>query len=144
MEFGMEKCAMLVMKSGKRHMTDRMELPSQDKIKTLGKKENFGHFGGWNHQISGNDSRNLIKGINNWTVTLLNIRDPFLTWCREKIKQMDWRTRKLMIMSKAWHPRHDVDKKKRVRKRTCQHWRLCWRIDTTTRGQHRKTRRRTD
>ena len=28
MEFGIEKCAMLVMKSGKRHMTDGMELGS--------------------------------------------------------------------------------------------------------------------
>ena len=35
MEFGIEKCAMLVMKSGKRHLTDGMELPSQDKIRTL-------------------------------------------------------------------------------------------------------------
>ena len=35
MEFGIEKCAMLVMKSGKRHLTDRMELPNQDKIRTL-------------------------------------------------------------------------------------------------------------
>ena len=26
MEFGIEKCAMLVMKSGKRHMTDEIEL----------------------------------------------------------------------------------------------------------------------
>ena len=32
MEFGMEKCAMLVMKSGKRHLTDRIELPNKDKI----------------------------------------------------------------------------------------------------------------
>ena len=30
MEFGVEKCAMLVMKSGKRHITDGMELPNQD------------------------------------------------------------------------------------------------------------------
>ena len=36
MEFGIEKCAMLVMKSGKRHMTDGMELLNQDKIRTLG------------------------------------------------------------------------------------------------------------
>ena len=35
MEFGIEKCAMLVMKSGKRHLTDGMELPNQDKIRTL-------------------------------------------------------------------------------------------------------------
>ena len=31
MEFGIEKCALLVMKSGKRHLTDGIELPNQDK-----------------------------------------------------------------------------------------------------------------
>ena len=36
MGFGKEKCAMLVMKSGKRYLTDGMELPSQDKIRTHG------------------------------------------------------------------------------------------------------------
>ena len=41
MEFGLEKCAMLVMKSGKRHLTDGMELPNQDKIRTLGEKETY-------------------------------------------------------------------------------------------------------
>ena len=41
MEFVIEKCAMLVMKSGKRHMTDGMELPSQDKIRTLGGNETY-------------------------------------------------------------------------------------------------------
>ena len=30
MEFGIEECAMLVMKSGKRHLTDGMELPNLD------------------------------------------------------------------------------------------------------------------
>ena len=39
MEFGREKCAMLVMKSGKRHFSSRMELPNQDKIRTLGVKK---------------------------------------------------------------------------------------------------------
>ena len=39
MEFGIEKCAMQVLESGKRHLTDEMELPSQDKIRTLGEKE---------------------------------------------------------------------------------------------------------
>ena len=35
MEFGIEKCAMLIMKSGKRHLTDGIELPNKDKIKSL-------------------------------------------------------------------------------------------------------------
>ena len=39
MEFGIEKCAMLVMKSGKWQLTDEMELPNKDKIKTLAKKK---------------------------------------------------------------------------------------------------------
>ena len=40
-EFGVEKCAMLVMKSGKRHQTGRMELPNQHMIRTLGEKETY-------------------------------------------------------------------------------------------------------
>ena len=32
MEFGIEKCAMLGRKSGKRHLTNGMELPNQDKM----------------------------------------------------------------------------------------------------------------
>ena len=45
MEFGREKCAMLVMKSGERHMRGGMELPNQDKIRTLGEKETYKYLG---------------------------------------------------------------------------------------------------
>ena len=45
MEFGTGKCAMLVMKSGKQHMTNRMELPNQDKFRTLWGKETYKYFG---------------------------------------------------------------------------------------------------
>ena len=43
MEFGIEKYVMFIMKSGKRHMTDGMELPNHDKIRTLGEN---GYLGG--------------------------------------------------------------------------------------------------
>ena len=39
MEFGTEKCAILVMKTGKRHLTEGMELPNQVMIRTLEEKE---------------------------------------------------------------------------------------------------------
>ena len=39
MEFGIEKCAMLVMKCGKRHKSDGMEQPNKDKIRTLGENQ---------------------------------------------------------------------------------------------------------
>ena len=41
MEFGIEKYAMLVMKSGKRYFMDGMELPNHDKIRTLEEKETY-------------------------------------------------------------------------------------------------------
>ena len=45
MEYGIETYAMLEMKSCKRHLTDGMELPSQDNIRTLGEKETDKYFG---------------------------------------------------------------------------------------------------
>ena len=91
MEFGIEKCAMLVMKSGKRHLTDRMELPNKDKIKTLAENETTNTWASWRLTLSNKqkwkkksrkntseelknysrqklNSRNLIKGINTWAV----------------------------------------------------------------------------
>ena len=45
MELGIEKCAKLVMKSGKRHLTDGTELPNQDKNRTFGEKETYKYLG---------------------------------------------------------------------------------------------------
>ena len=33
------------MKSGKQHMTERIELPNQEKIRTLGEKETYKYLG---------------------------------------------------------------------------------------------------
>ena len=45
MEFGIEICAMLVMKSGHQHVTNGIELPSQDKIRTLGENGTYKYLG---------------------------------------------------------------------------------------------------
>ena len=39
MEFGIEICAILIRKSGKRYMTVGMKLPNQEKIRRLEEKE---------------------------------------------------------------------------------------------------------
>ena len=44
-EFGTEKCAMLVMKSGKQQMTEGVELPNQVIIRMLGEKEIYKYSG---------------------------------------------------------------------------------------------------
>ena len=131
MEFCIEKCAILVMKSGKRHMTDGMELPNDNRIRTLEENETYKYLGileaDTTIQVQMKDmirkeylrrtrklletklsSRNLIKGINTWAVSVVRYSGPFLQWTREKHKQMDQRTRKLMTMHKALHTRDDV------------------------------------
>ena len=41
MEFGIEKYTMLVMRNGKRHKTERIELRNQEKIRMLGEKKTY-------------------------------------------------------------------------------------------------------
>ena len=45
MEFGIEKRALFVMKIGKRNLTDGIELPNQDKIRTLTENETYKYLG---------------------------------------------------------------------------------------------------
>ena len=45
MEFGIEKCAIQIMRNGKRQKTDGIELPNQERIRILGKKENHKYLG---------------------------------------------------------------------------------------------------
>ena len=121
------------MKSGKRHMTDGMELPNHDKIRTLEENETYKYLGILEtdtiKQVQVKDtirkeylrrtrklletklsSRNLIKEINIWTVPLVRYSGPFLKWTNEELKQMNQRIRKLMTMHTVLHPRDDVDR----------------------------------
>ena len=110
-----------------------MELPNQDKIRTLGEKETNKYLGILEadtiKQVEMKDkikkeylkrtrklleiklsSRNFIKGINTWAVPLVRYSGPFVKWTIDELKQMDQRTRKLMTMHKALHPRGDVER----------------------------------
>ena len=110
MEFGIEKYAMLVMKSGKRHLTDGMEISSRDKIWTLGEKEIYKYLdileADTIKQVEMKDqikkeylrktrklletqlsNRNLIKGINTWAVLSLDIRDPFSSGAEKNLSK---------------------------------------------------------
>ena len=51
------------MKRGKRHLTDGMELPNEDKIRTLVENETYKYLVSWrfNHQTSGNERQNLKR-----------------------------------------------------------------------------------
>ena len=44
-KFDMEKCAMLIINEEKRQITEKIELPNQERIKMLGDKESFKYLG---------------------------------------------------------------------------------------------------
>ena len=119
--------------SDKRHITDGMEPPNHDRIRTLEENETYKYLGILEtdtiNLVQMKDtirkeylrrtrklletklsSRNLIKGMNTWAVPLVRYSGPFLKWTREELKQMDQRTKKLMTMHKALYPRDDVDR----------------------------------
>ena len=133
MKFDKEKCAMLVMKSGKRPLTIGMELPNPDKIRTLADMETYKYLGileadTIKHVEMKNKiqkeylrrtrklletkllRRNLIKGINTYAASLFRCSRPFLKWTIYEHKPIDQGTKKLMTMHKALHPRDDVDR----------------------------------
>ena len=116
MEFDREKCAMLVMKSGKQYMTDGIEQPNHDRIRTLEENDTYKYLGILEadtiKQVQMRDlirkeylrrtrklhetklsSRNLIKEINTWAVPLVRYSGLFLNWTLEEIKQIDQRTK---------------------------------------------------
>ena len=101
MKFDIEKCALFVMKSVKRHLTDGIERANQDKIRTLAENETYKYLGILEadtiKQVEIKDkiqkeylrrtrklleaklsSRNLIKEINTWAVLLVRYSGPFL------------------------------------------------------------------
>ena len=94
MEFDIgKKCALLVKNSGKRHLSDGMEIPNQNKIRTLAKNETYKYLGILDADTIKQEEmknkipkeyfrrtrklletklscRNLIKGINTWAPLL--------------------------------------------------------------------------
>ena len=79
----------------------QVEMKEQIKKEYRRRRENYS---------KSNCCRKLIKRINAWAVPLVRYSGPLLEWTREKLKQIDQRTRKIMTMHKALHPRDDVDK----------------------------------
>ena len=61
----MEKCTMLMMRSGKRQMTEGMELQIKDEIKTLREKnyKHLGIIGSRHHQTRGRWKKKNKKSI---------------------------------------------------------------------------------
>ena len=132
MEFGIEKCAVVIMKRGKMSSSNGIELPHDDVIKELIAEEGYKYLGvlesdtimknKMKEKISMEyfrrvkkvletklNSKNLIKGVNTWAISLMRYPAPFLDWTVDELKAMNRRTRKHLTMHKAFHPNDNID-----------------------------------
>ena len=133
MEFGLEKCASIILKRGLIVESEGITLPNEETMKNLRSDEEYKYLGvlqaeeikvtemkkrvGQEYKrrvrkiletkLNGN---NLIKAINTWAVPIVRYSAPFLDWTKQERREMDRHTRKLMTMHKALHPKSDVDR----------------------------------
>ena len=133
MEFGIEKCAMLVMEKGKIVKSVGVELPDGKVIKSLQEGESYKYLGilesdkyleenmklnvlkecirrirkDLKSKLNGG---NLVRGINNWAVSLIRYSAAFVSWRKSELQATDRKIRKLFTIYGALHPKSDVDR----------------------------------
>jgi hypothetical protein len=130
MEFGMEKCAVLTMKGGKRVKREGMELPSGEMMKEV--DENGYKYLGvlQTEEVMDKEMKrrvreeylrrvrllaksklnagNLVQGINAWAVGVVRYSAGILEWTKEELREMDVRTRKVLTMNGGFHRQGSV------------------------------------
>ena len=132
MEFGFEKCAMVVLKAGVRVESQGIELPSGDKIKEL-EESGYKYLGvlqecGILHKEMkekiGNEyisrvkavsksflySKNLLSAINVWAVSVVRYSAGIVDWTEKEMKDLDIKTRKILTMNGIFHKKGNVNR----------------------------------
>ena len=133
MEFGIEKCAMLVMEKGKIVKSVGIELPEGKLIKSLQEGESYKYSGileadkFLEEETKLNVSKeyirrlrkvlksklnggNLVCGVNTWAVSLLRYSAAFVSRRKSELEAIDRKTRKLFTIYGALRPKSDVDR----------------------------------
>ena len=128
MEFGIEKCAMLVMEKGKIVKSVDIELPDGKVIKSLQERESYKYSGilvaekFLGERMKLNVSKeyirrlrkvlksklnggNLVHRVNVWTVSLLRYSAAFVSWRKSELEAIDRKTRTLFTIYGALHPK---------------------------------------
>ena len=132
MEFGLPKCGVLIMKRGKVVKSEVISIPDGKMIKNveecgckyLGTLESDSVK---HEEIKYQMKKKYIRKVRNILKSKLNGGNIILTinsraisterygagiinWTRMVLEQLDWRTRKLMTMYGAHHPKSNVDR----------------------------------
>ena len=132
MEFGIEKCAMLVMEKGKIVKSVGIELPGSKVVRSLQEGESYKYLG----ILEGDkfleekmnlivlkeylrrlrkvlksklNGGNLVRGVNTLAVSLLRYSAAFVSCRKTELQAIDRKTRKLFTIYGALNPKSDVD-----------------------------------
>ena len=132
MEFGIEKCATLVMEKGKIVKSVGIELPDGKDIKSLQQGESYKYLGILDADKFSEEKMklnvlkeyirrlrkvlksklnggSLVRGVNTWAVSLIRYLAAFVSWRKSELQAIDRKTRKLFTMYGALHPKSDVE-----------------------------------
>ena len=122
---------MLVMEKEKIVKSVGIELPDGKVIKSLQKGESYKYLGileaakFLEEKMKLNNLREYIRrirnvlklkrnggnlGVNTWAVSLLRFSASFVSWRKSELQAIDRKTRKLLIIYGAMHPKSDVDR----------------------------------
>ena len=130
MEFGISKCAVLSMKRGKKVVAKHIVLPSGEVMMEPG-EEGYKYLGilefdsilkeEMKQKIravyfkrlkllakSKLNGRNLFLGINSWAVSVVRYSACIVDWNKAEIEEMDRKTRKILAIYGAFHPKSNV------------------------------------
>ena len=132
MEFGISKCAVLAMKRGKKIHASNINLPTGESMsepdasgyKYLGilefddilrsemkSKVKTNYFKRLKLILKSKlNARNLFLGINSWVVATFRYSAAILDWNKNEIDEMDRKTRKLLTIYGAFHPKSSVNR----------------------------------
>ena len=125
MVFGMDKCAVLGIKKGKRVECSGVELPSGDMMNEVD-EEGYKYLGVLQDAIAKNREMkekvgkeylrrvkllsksklyagNLVNGINAWAVGVIRYSAGILDWTCHELKKLDTKTRKILTMAGAFN-----------------------------------------
>ena len=132
MEFGLSKCGMLIMKRGKVVESDGLCMPADtmmrnieeggykylgilevdgikhDEMKEQLKKEYISRVR--NVLKSTLNEDNIISAINSRAVSIVRYGAGIIKWTKNELEELDRKTRTLMTMYGAQHPKADVDR----------------------------------
>ena len=132
MRFGLQKCASIVLKRGKRVEDEGIHLAEDKMIEDVG-IENYKYLGVLEadtikmeltkekimkeyrrrvkkvlgSKLSGG---NAIKAINAWAVSVVRYSDGVVDWTVNELKDADRKARKLLTLNGALHPRSNTDR----------------------------------